>query len=138
MEFFNSIFLASAKNSKILILEALELAVGEKRYVLLDDIALNEVLRPNIQANKIFAVSAKPKSHNGTPLLEYSITFLDDPIPTTNTDIKNGLESIIASTSKEISKHIQTEMLSSRSLAFKCHNLANASAYLDILKTIEQ
>jgi len=134
MEFFNSIFLASTKNSKILILEALELAVGERRYVLFDDIALNEIFKRNIQANKIFATSAKPQSHSGTPLLEYSITFEDDPISITNMDIKNGLESIIRTTSKEISEHIQTEILNGRSLAFKCHNLANASAYLDIIK----
>ena len=132
-QFFNEMFLASSPNSTILILEALELAVGEKRYVLFDDIALNKILDKNIQAKKISVTTAKPKSHNGTLLLEYTITVLEQPIPLSIQDIKDGLTSIITTTSKEIASHIRQEKLNGRSLAFKCHNLSNAAAYLEIL-----
>jgi hypothetical protein len=63
----------------------------------------------------------------------------DDTIPLSIDDIKEGLSSIITTLSKEIAQHIIKENnLNGRSLAFKCHNLANASAYIEILQNNEK
>ena len=131
--FLNRIFQSANNNAIILILEALELAVGEKRFVVFDDDALKNVLDKNIQDRKITVASARPFSHNGTPLLEFIVTVVDTPEFISTEDVRKGLESVVSSNAKDICESFKTNNLKGRSLAFKSHNLANARAYLELL-----
>jgi hypothetical protein len=131
--FFNKILTSANIGASILILEALELAVGEKRFVVFDNEALNRMFDKNIVSNKFQISVGMPISHNGTPLLEYIVKIIDKPLPIDSDDIKNGLDCIVSSTAKDIEKHIKVNNLNGRALAFKSHNLANARAYFEML-----
>jgi predicted ATPase len=138
MMLFNDLFLSSCNNSRILILEALELAVGEKRFVVIDNEALDILFERNIKAGNLHVSNARPVSYAGIPLLEYTISILNQPIPLELQDIIKGLEKIIAITVNELSKNLKdNSTLTSKRLAFKCHNLANAEAFLNLLKQEE-
>lgn len=135
---FLSQVIASLKNgSKILILEALELAVGEKRFVVFDAQSINEILKRNIDTKNVSANFASIVSFGGTPLLEGVITVskVEALIPLSHEDIIAGLRSIIESVSEKLSLAVDgREALRARSLAFHCHNIANACGFMKKLQ----
>lgn len=135
-DFLNSIFLSVKSNSSILILEALELAVGEKRFVLFDGESLLKILKTNVETEKLAANFAIPKSFNGTPLLEGIIRVKSDAVnKIEKSDIKLGLMNLIDSTSQILATTLDdTTKIRAKTLAFKCHNLANANAFLKKLE----
>lgn len=135
-EIFNDIFSLSKNESTILILEALELAVGEKRYVLFDDDSLKEIFKSHIAQGNLTMNCAKPNSFKGTPLLEIVIRVsTDQEINIDKSDVVRGLKRLIDNNSSELAGKINTiSSLNARSLAFKSHNIANANIYLKLLE----
>jgi len=138
IKFFNDIIKVANQHSKIIILEILELAVGEKRFVMFDEKALNKIFENNTNSKKLSVSNAKPKSHSGNTLLEYYINILDNTASIDIDDIKQGLNTIVEATAKEIAGHIKEASLNTRSLAFKCHNLSNARAFIEILQAKQE
>lgn len=136
-DFLNSIFLSLKNDSKILILEALELPVGEKRFVLFDETSLTQILKSNIEASKIKVNFATPQSHNGTPLLEGVIHVKNESAITVGyPDIIHGLSCLIEKHSQNLVSTLDgTVDIKAKKLAFICHNLANANAYIRKLES---
>ncbi|HPE09229.1 MAG TPA: AAA family ATPase [Saprospiraceae bacterium] len=129
-QFFNKIFKNCKVGSQILVLEALELAVGEKRYVLFNPAAFEALFHSLIYKGCISTNYAPPVSHNGTPLLEYNITIRStEGLELTKKDIMLGLDAVIQRGSSIIKDNLEDSKLGGRQLGFISHNIANASAY---------
>ena len=138
-EFLNGIFRHANKRAVIFILEAAELAVGENDFIVQDDHAIKEILRPFEESGFITTASARPRSYGGTPLIELHITVLNaNMVCVTDDDIIRGLQTVIKPTADKLQKHwVGETRLSARALSFRCHNLANTTVYLELLKQNE-
>ena len=134
--FLKRILQSAKRESKVLILEATELAVGEERYVLFAADDLSALFQRTIANGWITFRAATPRSHSGTPLLEAIIKKTDDYVDIDDDDVVRGLQSIISNTADELARNIRDQThTEARKLAFRCHNIANATAYKQILDT---
>jgi hypothetical protein len=105
-----------------------------------DASAIAEILKKNIDARNIRVNFATITSFGGTPLLEgvISISDVDAMIPLSKNDVISGLQSIVECVSEKLSLALDgREVLRARSLAFNCHNLANASVFIKRLQSMQ-
>jgi len=134
-KFFNDLMKKAKNGSQVLILEALELIVGEKGFVLFDDNSIRAIFE-RYTKDYLLINSAKPTSYSGIPLLELLITVnMADNILIENQDIMRGLKFLIDSIALELAENLKNNIFDAKTLAFKCHNLANAEAYYKMMET---
>jgi hypothetical protein len=122
--------------SAILILEALELAVGEKHFVVFNGEALKEMFRRCEETGAVTLRVAQPRSFGGTPLLE-AFLKVNDPTHAVvdKNDVMRALDAVINAEGVALANIIQSDRRSNpRALAFRSHNLANAVGFKKVLE----
>ncbi len=130
-DFLCKTFQHARKGSKALILECLELDVGERRFVVFDEDALNALFNASIASGAMELNIAKPKSYSGRPLLEAVMTVRDaNAVSISDEDVSRALQCVIDAGGRTLAQHMSgASKLSTRQLAFCSHNTANAVAY---------
>lgn len=133
--FLSTVLRHAKKGSKLLILEVLELDVGERRFVVLDKEALEELFASCVKTGALEVAIAKPKSHRGRPLLEAVLTVHDpEAVSITDEDVIQALQRVIDVGGKILAESLaDSKTLGTRRLAFHCHNVANAVAFARLL-----
>ena len=129
--FFSRILKQTKPGGRVLLLEALELAVGERRFVVFDDKALTALFQPLIDTGRIELRKATPSSHNGTPLLELILVVREPSQCEVNTsDVLFALEVVQSQAAGKLDPFLdKLNNEKSRVLAFHAHNLANAKTF---------
>lgn len=130
---FNTLFSINNTDAKIIILEALELSIGEEHFVVFDQASIKSMFQRLETAGKISISSSAPQSHGGTPLLEMLITVTEEGCTINQDDVVIALDMVINKCAKKISGLITGTNMDSRQYAFYCHNLAHAQAYRVLL-----
>ena len=130
-DFFTRILKHTKSQGRVLLLEALELAVGERRFVVFDDQALTAMLKRLIDVQRVEVRNANPTSYNGTPLIEV-ILIVNEPehCDVADSDVLRALETVQIQAAARLDPyldHLNNEK--SRVLAFHAHNLANAKTF---------
>lgn len=116
------------KGGKALILECLELPVGEKDYVVFDFPALKLLLNRGLVDGSLCIKQATPKTYTGIPLMNAVITVNEpEKVYIQESDLTLALKSIVETECKKLKAHFNGQNpLSSRAFAHATHNLAHA------------
>lgn len=117
---------------KVLILECLELPVGEKDYVVFNFDALKLLLKESLGNGSLSIKQTTPKSHSGIPLMNAVVTvYSPEDIKIENSDVIDALQYIVENECKKLNDHFTGKAnLSSKSFAHTTHNLAHAQMAL--------
>lgn len=120
------------QGGKVLILECLELPVGEKDYVVFDFSALKLLFDKSLHNGSLSIKQATPKTYTGIPLMNAVITVNSpDSIEIQDSDLIVALQNIVKSECKKLNEHFSEKtILSSRAFAHTTHNLAHAQMAL--------
>jgi ABC-type lipoprotein export system ATPase subunit len=133
----NQYFHLVKENAQVFILEVLQLAVGEKDFVMFCPDAITKLCSKQLSENKIEICGiSTPKSHNQTPLMNVVIKVLKPlEVNFVKEDIVEALKVIVdIETGKLIKHHDKSSIMSGLKFAFATHNLANAMMYLRLLQ----
>ncbi len=125
---------------KALILECLELPVGEKDYVVFDLEALKCLLKYSIDNGSILISQVSAPTFKGTPLMNALITMKKpETFDILDSDLLNALHKIVENECIKLQKHLTGEKeLTSNSFAHATHNLAHAQmSILSLTKKID-
>lgn len=115
-------------NGKIIIVECLELPVGEKQYIVFYLSSLKKLLSSNIVNSTILISSTLPISHGGIPLMNAVLT-IKKPTEVTirKEDLIEALNDIVEIETQALENHYSgRNLLSGKAFAFKTHNFARA------------
>ncbi|MBO4626684.1 MAG: AAA family ATPase [Lachnospiraceae bacterium] len=117
---------------KAMILECLELPVGEKDYVVLNFDALKLLLDRSINKGALSMHQSTPKTYSGIPLMHVVITVHSpEDVEIRNEDVRAALEYTVKNESRKLYQHFsEKELLKSKSFAHVTHNLAHAQMAL--------
>ena len=129
--FFSRILKRTKPGGRVLLLEAVELAVGERRFVVFDDNALTALFQRLIDAGPVALRIANPSSHHGTPLLELILVVHEpDQCDVNTSDVLLALEIVQSQAAAKLDPFLDNlNNEKSRVLAFHAHNLANAKTF---------
>ncbi|GHU01097.1 hypothetical protein FACS1894147_00320 [Spirochaetia bacterium] len=133
----NQYFSLVKKNAQVFILEVLQLAVGEKDFVMFYPEAIRKLCSRQQSEDKLeISGISTPKSHNGTPLMNVIIKVLNPlEVNFLKEDIVEALKVIVdIETEKLIKHHEKTTILSGLEFAFATHNLSNTIMFLKLLR----
>ncbi|MDR1110518.1 MAG: AAA family ATPase [Deltaproteobacteria bacterium] len=131
-------FKAIKLSGVLYILEALQLNMGEKDYVMLYPEAIKVLCETQGENLHLFPIT-RPSSHNGIPLMEARIKMTNpSEVLITCEHYIQVLEKVIEiETVKLVNNHDGVTKLGGLELAFVTHNLANASMFKNkLLKRI--
>ncbi|MEE8452752.1 MAG: AAA family ATPase [Thermoguttaceae bacterium] len=130
-EFLSTVLRQARRGSKVLVLEVLELDVGEKRFVVFGKEALDALFASCVKSGALEVSIAEPKSHGGRPLLEAVLIVRNpDAASITDEDVIRALHCVVDAGGKVLAQSLNgSEPLQTRPLAFHCHNVANAVAF---------
>ena len=129
--FFSRILKRTKPGGRVLLLKALELAVGERRFVVFDDKALTALFQRLIDAGRVALRIANPSSHHRTPLLELIlVVHKPDQCDVNTSDVLLALEVVQSQAAAKLDPFLDNlNDEKSRVLAFHAHNLANAKTF---------
>lgn len=139
-DFMNRILRRTKPDGRILLLEALELAVGERRFVLFDGASLATLLKRERQAGNVELRCANPTSYSQLPLLE-AVLIVKEPqqCQITTQDVVNALVTVQEQAAVKLDSFMdEPTNAKSRVLAFHAHNLANAKTFEIRLRRLAQ
>lgn len=134
-KFLSTALRQAKKDSKVLILEVLELEAGERRFVVLGKEALEELFASCVESGALEVTFGEPKSHGERPLLEAVLTVHNpEAVSIRDKDVIRALRRVVDVGGKVLAKSLlDPEKLRARQLAFHSHNIANAVAFARLL-----
>ena len=139
-DFMNRILRRTRPDGRILLLEALELAVGERRFVLFDGASLATLFQREVAVRHVELRFANPNSYSQLPLLE-AVLLVKQPeeCHITTQDVVNALVTVQLQAAAKLDLMVDEQTnAKSRVLAFHAHNLANSKTFEIRLRRLAQ